>query len=261
MKLTVIGSGNAFSSDGRGHTCFLIEGSEGNSVLLDCGATALQGLQRFRPDSLSTLDAAVITHFHGDHFSGLPFLILTMTYIQKRTRPFSIIGPAGTEKTAGGWISLALPGFTPGFPIVYKETEPYSFFNEGNFEFQSLPVTHRPESLGYRIRSPQGVTAAFTGDTAFNEKMNEVLEGSDLGVTELSFTEKPKDSPSHVSLEELKSLKALPSKQLLLVHSDDETLERAGEWAGSADLKGRMIPGKDGMVLEYDFRKSVFLYE
>src|SRR6202795_1258883 len=94
MKLRFVGSSDALVSGGRYNTCFHITGEHVN-VLIDCGASSLPALKRLgivRED----IDLILITHFHGDHFGGLPFLLLDAQFT-RRTRPLVIAGPEGIE--------------------------------------------------------------------------------------------------------------------------------------------------------------------
>ena len=74
MRVHFAGSGDAFGSGGRWQTCIHVSG-EGQVLLVDCGATSLVALkaQGLNPDAV---DAVAVTHLHGDHLGGLPFLIL-----------------------------------------------------------------------------------------------------------------------------------------------------------------------------------------
>jgi ribonuclease BN (tRNA processing enzyme) len=74
MRVRFVGSGDAFGSGGRYQTCIHLSGG-GQIMLVDCGATSLTALkaQRLDPGAIS---AVTITHLHGDHFGGLPSLIL-----------------------------------------------------------------------------------------------------------------------------------------------------------------------------------------
>ena len=74
MQFTFIGSGDAFGSGGRLNTCFNVTG-EAVNFLIDCGASSLIGLKE-RQIVLNDIQAIFFTHFHADHFGGLPFLIL-----------------------------------------------------------------------------------------------------------------------------------------------------------------------------------------
>ena len=74
VKLQFIGCGDAFGSGGRSNTCFHVTGEDVN-VLIDCGATSLPALKREKI-AREAIDLILITHFHGDHFAGLPFFLL-----------------------------------------------------------------------------------------------------------------------------------------------------------------------------------------
>src|SRR5437762_5030575 len=94
MQVQFVGCGDAFGSGGRYNTCFHVTGERVN-FLIDCGASSLPALKRLdvvRDD----IDLILITHFHGDHFGGVPFLLLDAQFT-RRTRPLVIAGPEGIE--------------------------------------------------------------------------------------------------------------------------------------------------------------------
>src|SRR5271163_1069481 len=94
MQLRFVGCGDAFGSGGRFNTCFHVTG-EGVNFLIDCGASALPALKRL-DIARENIDLILITHFHGDHFAGLPFFLLDAQFT-RRTRPLVIAGPEGIE--------------------------------------------------------------------------------------------------------------------------------------------------------------------
>ncbi|MEN3347405.1 MAG: hypothetical protein V7632_1040 [Bradyrhizobium sp.] len=94
MQLQFVGCGDAFGSGGRFNTCFHVAGARVN-FLIDCGASSLPALKRLGIDR-DAIDLILITHFHGDHFAGLPFFLLDAQFT-RRTRPLVIAGPAGIE--------------------------------------------------------------------------------------------------------------------------------------------------------------------
>ena len=94
MQLRFVGCGDAFGSGGRLNTCFHVSGREAN-FLIDCGASALPALKRLEI-ACEDIDLILITHFHGDHFAGLPFVLLDAQF-SRRTRPLTIAGPQGIE--------------------------------------------------------------------------------------------------------------------------------------------------------------------
>src|SRR5213592_4522704 len=91
MDVTVVGSGDAFGSGGRFQTCIAV----GSQVLIDRGATSLTALRQQHMDP-NEIDTIVITHLHGDHFGGLPFLILDGQF-RHRTNDLTVVGPPGTR--------------------------------------------------------------------------------------------------------------------------------------------------------------------
>src|SRR5690349_12807743 len=107
MELTIIGCGDAFSSGGRHHSCYLLDTSVGR-LMIDCGANSPLGLKR-AGISLSTLDAIVISHCHGDHFGGLPFLYLDKLFIERDSRPLEILGPPGIKERMETLLDAAYP--------------------------------------------------------------------------------------------------------------------------------------------------------
>src|SRR5215470_17561607 len=95
MRVTVLGAGDAFCSGGRRHSGYFVETGD-VGFLLDCGATTLLGLKALSI-AAERIDFIAITHLHGDHFGGLPFLFLEYTYEKLRTKPLVILGPPGLE--------------------------------------------------------------------------------------------------------------------------------------------------------------------
>ena len=94
MQLQFAGCGDALGSGGRYNTCFHLTGERVN-FLIDCGASSLPALKRLAI-ARDGIDLILITHFPGDHFGGLPFLVLDAQFT-RRTRPLVIAGPEGIE--------------------------------------------------------------------------------------------------------------------------------------------------------------------
>jgi ribonuclease BN (tRNA processing enzyme) len=97
LTVTFAGSGDAFGSGGHFQACIHLRAPGGSGpVLLDCGATSLSALKRldFDPSKVATV---FISHLHGDHFAGLPFLILGGQF-SRRTEPLTIAGAPDTAR-------------------------------------------------------------------------------------------------------------------------------------------------------------------
>ena len=82
MRLTIVGCGDAFGSGGRTNTCFWLETAKG-TIAVDFGASALPALKARQLDP-NAIDAIVLSHLHGDHFGGLPFLLLDYQFLARR---------------------------------------------------------------------------------------------------------------------------------------------------------------------------------
>src|SRR5499433_2573426 len=94
VSVRFVGSGDAFGSGGRFQTCILVDGP-GVRFAIDFGTSSLIALaqQGIAPNSI---DAVLLTHLHGDHCGGVPFLLLDAMLGAKRERALVVAGPAGT---------------------------------------------------------------------------------------------------------------------------------------------------------------------
>lgn len=193
----ILGSGNAFNMDGRGHTAFLLD----QKLLIDCGATTLLKIQEFRID-ISHLKGILITHFHGDHFAGIPFLLIYFKYILNRREPLFLIGPKELKAKFQQLMNLNYPDIELPFPMEFQEMDKSDAISFEDYKIVSCPITHKEESIGYQIFD-KNHSFAFTGDTKLNHEVIELFKHIDIGILELSLWENPNKEVAHVSLQEL----------------------------------------------------------
>ncbi len=107
LRLRFIGSGDAFGSGGRLQTCLCLEGP-GGRVLIDCGATALIGMKRAGVDP-GSVGCVLLSHLHGDHFGGVPFLVLDGQF-GRRESPLVVAGPPGSRERVTAAMEIRFPG-------------------------------------------------------------------------------------------------------------------------------------------------------
>ena len=109
LTVTFAGCGDAFGSGGRYQACIHLRGAGGSGpVLLDCGATSLSALKRLGLDP-GEIAAVFVSHLHGDHFGGLPFLILDGQF-SRRTEPLIVAGPPGIARRLADAMECMFPG-------------------------------------------------------------------------------------------------------------------------------------------------------
>ena len=164
MKITALGSADAFCAGGRGHTCWLIDDALG-ACAVDFGATALSALKRLGRDP-AELQAVHFTHLHGDHIGGWPFLLVDAVYRLQRTAPLLVSGPPGTrDRLQALWAACfeRAAGRPLPFPLEVRELRPGDaalLCGRSVRAFEAQHMTPPDVALSLRIND-----VAFTGDT------------------------------------------------------------------------------------------------
>src|SRR3989454_12496915 len=121
-RVTVLGSGDAFGSGGRLHSAYLVE-TPRQTFLLDCGPSILQALKRSGRDP-GAVDFVLLSHLHGDHFGGVPFLFMEYRYEEPRSRPLAGYGPPGVERRVRNLYAAFYEHIAAEplpFPVRYEE--------------------------------------------------------------------------------------------------------------------------------------------
>jgi len=183
VELRFLGTGSASTPGGRGHACIVV--SDGaTTLLLDCGATALPAI--VRAIDPATIDGVVVTHLHGDHFAGIPFLLMHQAFA-RRMRELVIAGPPSLEARLRE-LSVAL------YRDYYKDPFPYPLrvipFGDaeiaiGRARISARSVAHsaNAEPFGVRV-TLAGKTIAYTGDAEWSDALPALADGADLLISE-----------------------------------------------------------------------------
>ena len=146
LDVCLLGSGGMMPLPYRWLTALMTR-YNGSSLLIDCGEGTQIAIKE-KGWSFKPIDVICFTHFHGDHISGLPGLLLTMGNAE-RTEPLTLVGPRGLERvvTALRVIAPELP-----FPIEFRElTKPQEEFALNGYRIRAFRANHNVTCYGYAI--------------------------------------------------------------------------------------------------------------
>jgi len=225
MKVTIIGSSDAFGSGGRLQTCFHVN-TGGRSFLIDCGATSLIGLARqgIDPNTISTI---FVTHLHGDHFSGLVWWLIHAVHLVKRTAPLTVVGPAGIEDRFKVAAEALFPGSTTAkrpFELIFRTYRDFEPLEEAGVRVTPFVVSHPSGATPYALRfEVDGKVLTFSGDTEWVETLVPAANGADLFICECFAFEI--QAGYHLNWRTIEAnLDRLNARALVLTHLGPEAL-------------------------------------
>src|SRR5258708_2047137 len=155
MAVTVrfVGSGDSFGSGGRFQTCIMVDSPQAR-FCVDCGTSSLIAMaqQGIEPNSI---DAILLTHLHGDHCGGVPFLLIDAMLAAKRTRPLIVAGPKDLRRRMGEMQEILFPGshvMSPKFPLQWIELEPGETQSILELKVTAQRARHTPETNPTALR-------------------------------------------------------------------------------------------------------------
>jgi ribonuclease Z len=160
MRVTFLGTAGSWPTKERSASAIALD-TEKELLLLDCG----EGTQRqFFQSSASFMRVRRIflTHFHGDHFLGLPGLVQSMG-LNNRTEPLDIYGPPDAEEMVGR--ALRMGYYTLRFPISVHPLQPGESVELDGYSVRTAKATHPVPSISYRIEEGPK-RGRFDGDLA-----------------------------------------------------------------------------------------------
>lgn len=244
MQLQFLGCGDAFGSGGRFNTCFHLRGRDVNT-LIDCGASSLIALDRFAIDT-NAIDTILISHFHADHFGGIPFFMLNAQHVTRRERPLTIAGPPNLRDWYVRVMESAFPGSTaiaPRFALTFSELAIGQRSTFGALAVTPFHVLHDEKAgpcLALRIEV-EGKVITYSGDTAWTDELVPAARAADLFICECYTFER--SVKAHMSLSTLSGhLGKIGAKRIVLTHLSADMLAHRSE-----------VPypiAEDGMVVE-----------
>jgi ribonuclease BN (tRNA processing enzyme) len=229
ITVTFAGSGDAFGSGGRYQACIHLRGPGGAApVLLDCGATSLSALRRCGLDP-GEVAAVFVSHLHGDHFGGIPFLILDAQFAG-RTEPLTVIGPPGITRRLPKLMECMFPGSSSAarrFPVDVVELAPGGrSAAAAGVRATGFAADHPsgPDGPALSLRLEiGGKVIGYTGDTAWTDVLVDVAAGADLLIAEAYYLDK--NVPHHLRHADLAAHgERLGCRRMVLTHMSADML-------------------------------------
>ena len=244
LRLQFLGCGDAFGSGGRFNTCFHLVGHNVNA-LIDCGASSLVALKRFAVDT-EAIDTILISHFHADHFGGIPFFMLNAQYVSRRERPLTIAGPPGLQSWYGRAMECAFPASSatpPRFALSLRELAISERSELGALAVTPYHVLHDDRAgpcLALRIEA-EGKVITYSGDTAWTDELIPAARAADLFICECYTYERA--VKAHTSFTTLAGhLDTIGARRVVLTHMSADMLAHRHEVPYSI--------AEDGLVIE-----------
>ncbi|MEK6630868.1 MAG: MBL fold metallo-hydrolase [Acidobacteriota bacterium] len=228
IDVRFLGTGDAFSAGGRLQSATLLR-SGPRGVLVDCGPTTLAAMRGagIEPEVVETI---ILTHLHGDHFAGVPFLIMDAHYASGRTAPLTVAGPPGLATRMQEAHDVLFPGtgaLPLRFSLTYVELVARRPADLTTCVVTAFPAAHGTALSCYSLRVEfGGRVVAFSGDTQWTDALLQVSANADLFVCECyGFQTAP---PHHLDYRTLMShQREFTCRRIVLNHMGAEMLRQA----------------------------------
>jgi ribonuclease BN (tRNA processing enzyme) len=193
VNVRFVGSGDSFGSGGRFQTCILVDGPQ-SRFAIDFGTSSLIALAQQGIEH-NSIDAILLTHLHGDHCGGVPFLLMDAMLGAKRARPLIVAGPRDLQRRMGEIREALFPGshvMTPRFALSWLEMEPGQSHRILDLVVTPQRARHTAETNPTAIRvEVGGKVVSYTGDTEWTDDVAKVAAGADLFIAESYYYDKP----------------------------------------------------------------------
>jgi len=183
MKVHFLGVGEACDPERFNTSLLILSESKEHYILLDCGFTTPH---RYFADCSDPdqLDALWISHFHGDHFFGIPLLLLRF-WEMGRVKPLMLAGPCGLQEKVENALDLAYPSFLGKlqYALQYREMEDGGSLQAVGFLWQAAATEHSQPCLALKL-SAEGKSVFYSGDGQSTQASASLTKGSTLVVHE-----------------------------------------------------------------------------
>ncbi len=241
MEILFLGTGEA--CDGLHPNSSILLKNENSIFLFDCGFT-VPHLFFNTCNEHEKLAGLWLSHFHGDHYFGVPLLLLRF-YQDDRRKPFSILNGVKAQEKITLLMELAYPGLLAKlpFPLHFVEIPPGEKIVYGNLTWQTAECQHLPPAFGVRVSS-YDKAIYYSGDGRPTSDSIELMRDADLVIHEAFSLDS--DLPGHSSIAEcLKVKREAGIKNMALIHMERDLrqkIELVHEYLAKESEKGILLP-------------------
>jgi ribonuclease BN (tRNA processing enzyme) len=245
VTVTLLGTGDAFSSYGRAQAGYLIDVPGNGGVLLEAGPAVLTELKQ-NGRTTNDFDFLIVSHLHGDHFGGLPFLLLEYMFETRRKKVLTIAGPPDLEERtlrmmATMFAHYSIDKLRP--KLKWVVLQPGSSTRVGKYRVRAIRSPHTKPDISLSVRiDGGGKSVVFSGDSGWNDELVKLSDGADLFICECTYFESS-ELTFHLNYPLLAANRdKFNVRRMVLTHLGREVLNHENEIA--------IEMGFDGMKIE-----------
>lgn len=217
-EVVMLGTGNAFLPNGRHHSFAIFDSKH----IIDAPPTAVISL-RENGIKISDISTIFITHLHGDHIFGLPFLLLERTYISDRElkEPLTIVAAPGARERIEQLCDIAYPGSLEKILATVMWEESREGTTEDGWHWNRFAVNHSDavDPFGYSFTSNSGAKFVHSGDSGPCESLYDEISKTKLVIIEMSIPEWVPSTEHHKPSEIQQLSKQYPDVSFIITHT------------------------------------------
>ena len=238
-RIRLIGTGNILSASNNASVLM------DDALLIDCGNGVVKAMLKQGID-LGRIEALLVTHLHGDHFSDVLELIMCRAFAGV-DRKLDIYGPEGLEEAVYELCRICFADICDEFSnLVDRAKVNFKSFDElediKGYDVEAYKMLHNGMSAyGYLIKK-DGLAVAVSGDTGRCDNLDAMIERCDVAILEMTGIE---ENESHLCVNDIKYYEDRYKKDIIVTHMSDKAKEMANT------MEHRFLVPEDGSTYEY----------